>query len=76
MAERPREKLRRMREERGLTLQQLADAVGITKPYLWQIENGKRRLSYALAVKIASVLETTPDEVFLADELTKSEHTA
>ncbi|WP_366937351.1 helix-turn-helix transcriptional regulator [Alicyclobacillus sp.] len=76
LAGRPRTKLRQMREERGLTLQQVADAVGISKPYLWQIENGKRGLSYALAVKIASVFGTNPDEVFLADELTTEEHTA
>lgn len=56
------------------TLQQVADEVGVSKPYYWQIENGKRGLSYELAVKIASVFNTTPDEIFLPDELTKEEH--
>lgn len=30
------------REQRGLTQQQLADAAGISTPYLSQIESGKR----------------------------------
>ena len=31
------------REHRGLTQQQLADAAGISKPFLSQIESGKRK---------------------------------
>jgi DNA-binding XRE family transcriptional regulator len=31
------------REHRGLTQQELADLAGISKPYLSQIENGKRQ---------------------------------
>jgi len=32
------------------------------------VEKGKIRLSYELAVKIAKVMGTTPDSIFLANE--------
>ena len=66
-------KLKEVRLKHGKTLQQVADEVGISKPYYWMIENGKRGLSYDLAVKIASVFEMKPDDIFLLEELTKQE---
>lgn len=60
-----RYKLKEIREKNNLTYQQVAELIGITKPYYWQIENGKRGLSYELAVKIAAVYKTTPDDIFL-----------
>lgn len=68
--------LRKVREESQLTHQDVADAIGVSKPYYWQIENGKRGLSYELAVKIAAVFGRKPDEIFLPDELTKTEQGA
>lgn len=65
--------LRKVREEQEKTYQEIADAIGVSKPYYWQIENGKRGLSYELAVKIASVFNRKPDDIFLSEELTKSE---
>lgn len=67
-----RQRLKERRIKYGLTHQEVAKSIGVTKPYYWQIENGKRGLSYEIAVKIASVFRTTPDEIFLLDELTKS----
>lgn len=68
-----KKKLKLIRLNKKMTCKQVADEVGITKEYYWQIENGKRRLSYELAVKIARVFGKTPDEIFLADELTNEE---
>ena len=67
------EKLKKMRESKGLTYQQVADEVGITKEYYWMIENGKRGLTYPLAVKIAAVFKSSPDYIFLDNELTRGE---
>ncbi|MFT8323224.1 MAG: helix-turn-helix transcriptional regulator [Bacillus sp. (in: firmicutes)] len=60
-----REKLRELRTKNGYTYQKMADKLGITKSYYWQIENEKRGLSYEQAVKIASIFQKKPDEVFL-----------
>lgn len=66
-------KLKEIRIHSNLTYQQVADLVGISKEYYWMIENGKRRLTYELAVKIANVFCTNPDNIFLNSELTIGE---
>ncbi len=68
-----REKLISIRKKEGMTLQEVADKVGISKPYYWQIEQGKRGLSYEMAVKIARVFNKRPDDIFLVGELTYEE---
>lgn len=65
--------LETIRKENGKTLQQVADAAGLTKEFYWMIEKGKRRLSYENAVKIALVFGKEPDDIFLETELTKTE---
>jgi len=49
------------REHRGLTQQQLAEAAGISVPYLSQIESGKRRGSAEVLAAIAKRLELSLD---------------
>jgi DNA-binding XRE family transcriptional regulator len=51
------------REHRGLTQQQLADAAGISKPYLSQIEGGVRVGSVAVLKKLARVLAVELDDL-------------
>jgi DNA-binding XRE family transcriptional regulator len=45
------------REHRGLTLQQVADACGVTNAAISQIEQGKRDPSVSLLKKLAAVLQ-------------------
>jgi antitoxin component HigA of HigAB toxin-antitoxin module len=45
------------REHRGLTLQALADAAGLSKPYVSQIEGGKRAGTAATLKKLAAALD-------------------
>jgi transcriptional regulator with XRE-family HTH domain len=68
------ERLRLVRKERGLTLRQLADEVGVDFTYLSKIENG--RLSYTPAVdtirELARVLKVDSLELLrLANKLPK-----
>lgn len=45
---------------KGLSLPALADAAGLSKGYLWQLENGKEpNPSLAVLIKIATALGTT-----------------
>ncbi|WP_117168842.1 helix-turn-helix transcriptional regulator [Paraliobacillus sediminis] len=67
------DKLKKIRNKEDLTYQEVANQVGISKEYYWMIENGKRRLTYELAVKIAKVFKSSPDYIFLDSELTRSE---
>ncbi len=51
------------REYRGLTQQQLAEKVKISKPYLSQIETGKRIGTTEILSAIAKALDVSLDEV-------------
>ncbi|MDL1911892.1 helix-turn-helix transcriptional regulator [Chloroflexi bacterium CFX6] len=51
------------REYRGLTQQQLADAAGISKPYLSQIETGRRKGTTEILSAIAKTLNISLDEI-------------
>lgn len=51
------------REFRELTQQQLAETAGISKPYLSQIETGKRRGTTEVLATIANALNVSIDEL-------------
>jgi len=53
--------VRAWREHRGLTLQALADAAGVSKPYVSQIEGGKRAGTAATLKKLARALQVPLD---------------
>jgi antitoxin component HigA of HigAB toxin-antitoxin module len=53
--------LRAWREHRGMTLQALADATRMSKPYVSQIEGGKRAGTAATLKKLAKVLQVPLD---------------
>jgi transcriptional regulator with XRE-family HTH domain len=53
------------REARGLTQQQLANATGISKPYLSQIETGKRKGSTEKLVAIANASHISLEDIDL-----------
>lgn len=51
------------REYRGLTQKKLADAAGISVPYLSQLETGKRKGSLEVYSAIAAALGVTLDDI-------------
>ncbi len=51
------------REYRGFTQKKLADAVGISVPYLSQLETGKRKGSIDVYSAIATALGVTLDDI-------------
>jgi len=51
------------REFRQLTQQQLADRVGISKPYLSQLETGKRTGTMEVLASIAEALDLSLEQV-------------
>lgn len=55
--------IRVWRKNRGLTQQQLSEAAGISKPYLSQIESGKRTGTTEVLSAIANALNLTIDDV-------------
>lgn len=60
------QKIRALRKEKGLTLEELAARIGAGKSYLWELENkGVENPSAERLTKIAEVLGVTPE--FLLD---------
>lgn len=56
------ERIRNRREEKGFSLQQLANRAGCTKGYVWELENkNPPRPSAEKLASIAAVLDTTVD---------------
>lgn len=52
------ERLKRIRKERGLTLQDLAERVGVTKSFLSQVENGAANPSFQTLRGLVEALDT------------------
>lgn len=60
-------KLRELRASKKVSLQAVADAIGVSKPHVWELEKGKtRNPSLELLKKLAKYYGVTID--FLADE--------
>ena len=52
--------LKTLRMRKGESLQQLADAVGVSKPHIWQLERGEsKNPSLELLKKLAQHFDTT-----------------
>lgn len=65
-------KLRDYRKKHNYSCQYMANKLEISKSFYWQIENGKRRLSYDTAVKIAGIFKTKPDMIFFEEHKNKN----
>ena len=60
-------KLQEYRIKHNYSCQDMADKLSISKTFYWQIEKGKRRLSYDIAYKIAKIFAVKPDQIFYED---------
>lgn len=56
--------LKSIMKEKKYTYEYIANALGCSKPFVWQIINNKRRLSYKNALLIARAFNMKPDELF------------
>lgn len=59
-----RQELITLRERAGLTQEDVASRVGVSRSFYGHIETGMRNPTYGLAKKIASVFDTTVDSIF------------
>ncbi|MBC6971943.1 helix-turn-helix transcriptional regulator [Bacillus sp. Xin] len=57
-------KITNLRKEKGITQEELAVKIGITRAYLSNLENGKHKPSLDVALKIAEALESTVEKIF------------
>lgn len=67
-----RQALINARKGKRMTQEQLAEAVGITRAYLANIERGKHAPSLRVAFEIARVLDRKLEDLFLEDKVRKT----
>ncbi len=68
------ERIRELRLKNGLTLEALAERVGSSKSYMWEIENkGVARPSAEKLHLIANALDTTTGYLLATDEVTEAD---
>ena len=63
-----RNHLRSLRQDREMTQQALADALGVSRQTVHSIEAGKYDPSLPLAFKIARMLGLTIEQVFIPED--------
>lgn len=56
--------LKSIMKDNKYTYEYIANALGYSKPFIWQIINNKRGLSYKNALLIARAFNMKPDELF------------
>ena len=57
-------KLKEKRLQKRYTNKMMAEKLGISKTFYYQIENGSRKLTYDMAIKIADIFKVKPDTLF------------
>ena len=62
------ERIQKLRKQRGLTQQELADQVGITVSNLSKLERGIQGLSIDLLIELAVFFDTSMDYIALGRE--------
>ena len=66
--------LREQRTASRLSLRQLADQVGVSNPYLSQIERGLRRPSAEVLQQLAKALRVSAEQLYLRAGIVSPEH--
>lgn len=61
-------KIKEFRKRGGVTQEELANTLGVTRQTIISLENGKYNASLQLAYKIARYFQTTIEEIFVFEE--------
>jgi putative transcriptional regulator len=65
--------LEEMRKGRGLTQEQLADMLEVSRQTVSSLESGRYNPSIVLAMRIARLFDTTVENVFIYEEGSENE---
>lgn len=61
-------KIREFRKERGVTQEDLANTLGVTRQTIVSLENGKYNASLQLAYKLAAYFGVSIEDIFMFEE--------
>lgn len=68
MVKRSMNYLKELREKKHLSYLDMAEILGISKSYYWQIEHKNRKLYYDMAKRIAAIFDLKPDDIFFEEK--------
>lgn len=60
-------KFRELRKQQGINLDMVAKQLNVSKAYISMVETGRRSLDYEMAISMAKMLKSHPDELFYED---------
>lgn len=66
--------IRKLRREKGYTLQKLADVSGVSKPYIWELEHRDKQPAAIILMKLAAALDTTITELMSSEDAPRIQH--
>ncbi|MFX1570243.1 MAG: helix-turn-helix transcriptional regulator [Promethearchaeota archaeon] len=66
-----RSKVKDLRDKLGLTQQQLADEVGVSRQTIYYLEKGDYNPSLTLSFKLTEIFQTTLDNIFYQEPIIK-----
>jgi len=70
-----RAELIKLREENGMTQEQVAESVGVSRSFYGHIETGTRNPSYGLARRISELFNTSIESIFFEVECFRMKQT-
>ncbi len=62
-------RLEEIRKEKGITQEELADILQVTRQTIGSLENGRYNPSITLAFKLARFFNTTIEDIFIYEEI-------
>lgn len=63
------ERIREIRKEKGWSQLELAEYADISEPYMSYIETGKKKISLATLIAVATALEVTVDFLLIGNQM-------
>lgn len=61
-------RIKELRQEKGISQEQMAEMLGVSRQTIISIEKGRYNPSLPLAIRIARCFDTNVEEVFLLEE--------
>lgn len=62
------DKIKRLRENKGFSQEEIASRLNIPRPSVSQIEHGRRDISVVELAKLSEIFRLSPDQIMMADE--------
>ena len=60
-------KLKQIREQKGFSIQEVAIKLNISRITLWNYENGKRKPSFEMLIKLSKIYDCTIEDFIEKD---------